>query len=130
MEFEQHQSPSRRSNVLAMNGLVATSQPLAAQAGLDILRRGGNELAIVVVRYSAQSYVEDQDQWWMAGLHRSVWLESRPVVHISDLPIEAGFDPLTGSGSVAATAGSVGVGDRGRLRRWSRGGLDRAGRAP
>ena len=31
-----------RSEVVARHGMVATSQPLAAQAGLDILRRGGN----------------------------------------------------------------------------------------
>ena len=31
-----------RSEVLARHGAVATSQPLAAQAGLDILKRGGN----------------------------------------------------------------------------------------
>ena len=31
-----------RSEVLARHGMVATSQPLAAQAGLDILKRGGN----------------------------------------------------------------------------------------
>ena len=29
--------PQRRSEVMARNGMVATSQPLAAQAGLDIL---------------------------------------------------------------------------------------------
>ncbi len=67
------------------------------------LRRGRNELAIVVIRYSAHSYIEDQDQWWMAGLHRSVWLESRPNVHICDLPVDAGFDPDTGIGTVQAT---------------------------
>ncbi|MGL4650783.1 MAG: hypothetical protein ACRC1H_15350, partial [Caldilineaceae bacterium] len=33
---------SRRSNVLARRGMVATSQPLAAQAGLEILRAGGS----------------------------------------------------------------------------------------
>src|SRR5262249_60510246 len=31
-----------RSEVLARNGLVTTSQPLAAQAGLQILQKGGN----------------------------------------------------------------------------------------
>ncbi len=33
---------SRRSNVMATRGMVATSQPLAAQAGLEILKTGGN----------------------------------------------------------------------------------------
>ena len=34
----------RRSEVMARNGIVATSQPLAAQAGLDILKQGGNAI--------------------------------------------------------------------------------------
>ena len=46
------------------------------------VRPGANELAIVVVRYSAHSYVEDQDQWWMAGLHRSAFIEARTAVHV------------------------------------------------
>ena len=33
---------SRRSDVLGLNGSVATSHPLAANAGLDILKKGGN----------------------------------------------------------------------------------------
>src|SRR5687767_757193 len=33
---------SRRSMVLGQRGMVAASQPLAAQAGLRILREGGN----------------------------------------------------------------------------------------
>ena len=34
--------PSGRSLVYARHGMVCTSQPLAAGAGLDILKRGGN----------------------------------------------------------------------------------------
>jgi gamma-glutamyltranspeptidase/glutathione hydrolase len=34
--------PSRRQPVFAPQGVVATSQPLASQAGLDVLRQGGN----------------------------------------------------------------------------------------
>ena len=33
---------SRRSTVVSKNGMVSTSQPLAAAAGLEILRQGGN----------------------------------------------------------------------------------------
>jgi beta-galactosidase len=68
------------------------------------VRRGENQLAIVVVRYSALSYIEDQDQWWMAGLHRSVWVESRPAVHLADLPVTTRYEAATGAGRVAAAA--------------------------
>ena len=58
----------------------------------SLVRPGANELAIVVIRYSAHSYIEDQDQWWMAGLHRSVWIESRPRVHIADVRVTSDLD--------------------------------------
>lgn len=34
--------PSRRSVVYGTKGIVASSQPLATEAGLEILRKGGN----------------------------------------------------------------------------------------
>lgn len=34
--------PSRRSTVFSTKGLVASSQALASQAGLEILNKGGN----------------------------------------------------------------------------------------
>jgi beta-galactosidase len=65
---------------------------------------GPNELAVVVVRYSAMSYVEDQDQWWMAGLHRSVFVEARPRVHVADLRCHTHLDVTSGNGRVSASA--------------------------
>ena len=70
------------------------------------LRSGDNTLAIVVCRYSAQSHVEDQDQWWMAGLHREVRIETRPLVHIADVRVEAGLDgESTGTLRVSTSVG-------------------------
>ena len=63
------------------------------------VRPGANELAIVVVRYSAHSYVEDQDQWWMAGLHRSVFVEARSEVHVRSVACTTDFDAGTGVGT-------------------------------
>jgi len=47
-----------RSEVLARNGVVATSQPLAAQAGLDILKRGGNAADAAIAAVSMLGVTE------------------------------------------------------------------------
>ena len=46
------------SEVMARNGMVVTSQPLAAQAGLAILARGGNAVDAAVAAASTLSVVE------------------------------------------------------------------------
>ena len=69
-----------------------------------VLTSGDNDVAIVVVRYSAQSYVEDQDQWWMAGLHREVFLESRGITHIDRLRCVADWDHETATASITVSA--------------------------
>ncbi len=80
------------------------------------LRPGKNVVALMVVRYSDSSYIEDQDQWWLGGLHRSVTLYRTDWAYIADVdarpvlpvPGEAGgsvqvniqggfaFDPIQG----------------------------------
>jgi gamma-glutamyltranspeptidase/glutathione hydrolase len=47
-----------RSEVMASNGMVVTSQPLAAQAGLQMLMRGGNAIDAAVAAASTLSIVE------------------------------------------------------------------------
>jgi len=47
-----------RSEVMARHGMVATSQPLAAQAGLRMLMQGGNAIDAAVATSAALSIVE------------------------------------------------------------------------
>lgn len=58
----------------------------------DALQRGTNHVAIVVPRWSAATWVEDQDQWWMPGLHRSVELVSAPSMMLADTATVPGLD--------------------------------------
>lgn len=53
----KYRTRSQRRLVFAKNGMVCSSQPLAAQAGLDILRRGGL-MCVTVYSGGANGYEE------------------------------------------------------------------------
>ncbi|MGQ9491380.1 MAG: glycoside hydrolase family 2 TIM barrel-domain containing protein [Anaerolineae bacterium] len=58
----------------------------------DYLRPGDNTLAVRVYRWSAGSWLEDQDFWRLSGIYRDVYLYAVPAVHLWDLAVETQFD--------------------------------------
>ena len=50
--------PSRRSQVMSTKGMVATSQPLAAQAGASVLQQGGNAIDAAIATAAVLNVVE------------------------------------------------------------------------
>ncbi|MGW4566277.1 glycoside hydrolase family 2 TIM barrel-domain containing protein [Streptomyces sp. NPDC004561] len=65
-----------------------------------LLRRTGNVLAVRVHQWSAGSYLEDQDQWWLPGIFRDVTLLHRPAGAVQDFFVHASYDHRTGSGTL------------------------------
>lgn len=57
---------------------------------------GRNLLALVVVRWSDGSWLEDQDHWWMAGVHREVTLTCPPPTHVLDLHARTDLEAAPG----------------------------------
>lgn len=66
----------------------------------DSLQAGTNVLAVRVHQWSAASYLEDQDMWWVSGIFRSVTLRERPAGGIEDVAVRAGYDHATGAGTL------------------------------
>ena len=62
------------------------------------LKKGENLLVCKVIRWSDSSFIEDQDQWWMAGIHRSVWLYNTGFSFIEDLYVNGDYDYENGRG--------------------------------
>jgi beta-galactosidase len=64
------------------------------------LQSGENVLAVRVHQWSAASYLEDQDMWWLPGIFRSVHLLARPAGGLGDVFVHADFDHRTGTGTL------------------------------
>lgn len=120
--------PSRREPVLA-DRIVATSQPLAVQAGLDAMRDGGNAVDAAIAAAATLTVVEPTSNGIGSDLFAIVWDGERlhglnssgrsPAALEVDRLMAAGEIPLRGWDSVTvpgAVAGWVALQQRfGRL---------------
>jgi beta-galactosidase len=71
----------------------------------EVVRPGDpNVLAVRVHQWSAGSYLEDQDMWWMSGIFRDVTLLSRPADSVEDYFVHADYDHITGIGTLLVEA--------------------------
>src|SRR5207245_2733301 len=62
-----------RSVVMAPHGMVAASQPLAAELGLEVLRRGGNAVDAAVATDAALGLMEPMSCGIGGDLYALVW---------------------------------------------------------
>lgn len=62
-----------RSEVIAPSGMVATSQPLATQIGLDILKQGGNAIDAAIAANAALGLMEPTGSGVGGDLFAIVW---------------------------------------------------------
>lgn len=72
---------SERNVMYAKSGAVATSNPQAAQAGLDILRKGGNAVDAAVATAAALAVTEPTSNGIGGDAYSLVWIESEKKLY-------------------------------------------------
>ncbi|PGH14334.1 hypothetical protein AJ79_03156 [Helicocarpus griseus UAMH5409] len=66
-----------------------------------VKRDGPNELFVIVFKWSDGSYIEDQDQWWLSGIFRDVYLLAFPsVARVEDFFVKTELDSTYTDGTL------------------------------
>lgn len=74
MDFQSKPFKGERQPVYAKKGIVATSQPLAAEAGLEILKKGGNAVDAAIATAAALTVVEPTSNGIGGDAFAIVWM--------------------------------------------------------
>lgn len=77
MDYLNHPFASRRHTVFSKKGMVATSQPLAAQAGLEIMQKGGNAIDAAIATAAALTVVEPTSNGIGGDAFALVWIKDK-----------------------------------------------------
>jgi gamma-glutamyltranspeptidase/glutathione hydrolase len=93
---QQYPFPSRRMVTVGKNGMVATSQNLAAQAGLDILKKGGNAVDAAIATAACLTVVEPTSNGIGGDNFAIVWMKEKlhGLNSSGPSPLELSIDTL------------------------------------
>lgn len=74
---QHYRYPSRRTVVYGSRGMVASAQPLAAQAGLTILKQGGNAVDAAIATAAALTVVEPVSNGLGSDAFALIWKDGK-----------------------------------------------------
>ena len=109
--------PSQRRVVFATNGMVATSQYLAAQAGLEILRAGGNAIDAAIATAACLTVVEPTSNGIGGDAFALIWANNKlhglnasgpaPVAISAELLKKEGYKKIPAFGVIPVTVPGI-----------------------
>src|SRR5690606_22962737 len=77
MDYLHNPFASQRQTVFSKKGMVATSQPLAAQAGIEIMQNGGNAIDAAIATAAALTVVEPTSNGIGGDAFALVWVKDK-----------------------------------------------------
>ncbi len=113
MDYLHQPFPSKRHTIFAKNGMVATSQPLAAQVGLEIMKKGGNAIDAAIATAAALTVLEPTSNGIGGDAFALVWVKGElhglnasgpsPELLTAEAVKNLGFDQMPKLGVVPIT---------------------------